>query len=143
MLPIFLPKLVSLAAVACYLMLLLMKYASFLAEDSRSVVILIAALLSVPVMGSMGPRFRRWAREQARMHRHVEDFRISNAECFDESDRPRVNELIASLMRDLGHAPLQATDEDSLRALTQLFTETYRQLFRVELDAWEYHSSTS
>lgn len=63
---------------------------------------------------------RKWTRVQAQMAVQIQKFRIKDAACFCEDDRPLVNGVIAAFMRAKGYCNLRAHDELALAAFDNL-----------------------
>lgn len=72
---------------------------------------------------------RRWIEEQIKIYDHIREFRIADAQCFDERDRAVVQTNIEAFMKHYKHAPASATKAETLEAFEALVHEELPRLF--------------
>jgi len=86
-----------------------------------------AQLVAVPIIISYYPALsvlRQWARSKQAIPETLRHFKVREALCVRESDRPLVNANIADLMRGLKVVPQDANEDDALDS----FDEKVREL---------------
>ena len=84
------------------------------------------SLLVLPTICSTVQRM--WAREQSRRLSRLDKFSITSAKCSSEDDRAPVEENIALLLKDTGHARDGQSGDDILGAFDHIVREQLPQV---------------
>lgn len=108
------------SALVCYCVTLIYSVSITLGGVSEDVALLVYCAALVVVLAWMAVVLRRTARSRTRALTDALNFRVANAHCTVEEDRPLVNEMIGKLMKQLKYVDRNETPEGSLTAFEDL-----------------------
>jgi hypothetical protein len=120
MVPEFLPKLLLIGNITVFIFTTVARtisYPPLLAVLGSNGIVVFNGFMALTVLVRAGAAvvlFRRWAMERNSMQTSLSAFRIQDAKCFAESDRPLVQGRIAVLEKAIGLVGQNATEEEAL-----------------------------
>lgn len=80
---------------------------------------ILKLLFALPCVVALCKVWRNWLQELCRIDEQAADFSVLKAECFNEGDRPLVQNSIARFMRGIGLVQQDASEQAALEAFDQ------------------------